>query len=217
MCSRCSELYADITCVLLGVKPALLVDHTTPDAVKLQQALRELHHVGQLSASRDAASTLHLVKAGMDVLLVNAPLVDQLIKADPQNNTPVIYVDISNTLPTPQLATKSTSAAVNTSISAWFTSLRQRHSSPSSLADAFPILSSSSSREAEEEEEEEEGCHLNLCTVFGRLLGYPVVYWFDPMAGYSLEMVELVQHSVTVSHSEGGAHTATLEHLKQAR
>ena len=42
---------------------------------------------------------------------------------------------------------------------------------------------------------------LNLCTLFGQLLGYPVVYCFDSLRGYSLDMVELVCHSVSVTSS----------------
>ena len=45
---------------------------------------------------------------------------------------------------------------------------------------------------------------LNLCTLFGQLLGYPVVYWFDVERGYSLDMVELVCYSVTVTSCDPG-------------
>lgn len=38
----------------------------------------------------------------------------------------------------------------------------------------------------------------NLCSLFGQLLGYPVVYWFDTSKGYSLDMETLVQHCVLV-------------------
>lgn len=43
-----------------------------------------------------------------------------------------------------------------------------------------------------------QGQGVNLCTLFGRLLGYPVVYWFDPDIGHSLNMVDLVCFTVTV-------------------
>ena len=38
----------------------------------------------------------------------------------------------------------------------------------------------------------------NGCTLFGQLLGYPVVYWFDRERGYSLDAVELICYTVTV-------------------
>lgn len=43
------------------------------------------------------------------------------------------------------------------------------------------------------------GCgtaEVNLCSLFGQLLGYPVVYWFDTSKGYNLDMEKLVQHCV---------------------
>jgi hypothetical protein len=40
------------------------------------------------------------------------------------------------------------------------------------------------------------GTGQNLSSLFGQLLGYPVVYWFDTSKGYDLDMVKLVQHSV---------------------
>lgn len=38
----------------------------------------------------------------------------------------------------------------------------------------------------------------NGCTLFGQLLHYPVVYWFDMERGYSLDAVELICYTVTV-------------------
>ena len=40
---------------------------------------------------------------------------------------------------------------------------------------------------------------LNVCTLFGLLLGYPIVYCFDTKRGYSLDMVDLVCYTLTIS------------------
>ena len=39
---------------------------------------------------------------------------------------------------------------------------------------------------------------INFCTVYGYLLGYPVVYWFDEEKGYDMGFKELVRCVVTV-------------------
>ena len=43
-----------------------------------------------------------------------------------------------------------------------------------------------------------EEASINLCTVFGCLLQYPAVYWFNSEKGLCLDMEELVQHRVIV-------------------
>lgn len=54
---------------------------------------------------------------------------------------------------------------------------------------------------------------LNVCTLFGQLLGYPVVYWFDTERGYSLDMVELSCFTVSVCKSDSEASPLNIEQV----
>ena len=54
-----------------------------------------------------------------------------------------------------------------------------------------------------------DGVPLNLCSLFGWLLGYPVVYWFGGSGDHSLHAEELVCHTVEVWSEQG---TTTNKH-----
>ena len=43
---------------------------------------------------------------------------------------------------------------------------------------------------------------LNVCMLFGLLLGYPIVYCFDTKRSYSLDMVDLFCYTLTIRSSD---------------
>ena len=67
---------------------------------------------------------------------------------------------------------------------------------PQVLSLSLPSLSPTSPQSSHFASSEE--ASINLCTVFGCLLQYPAVYWFNSEKGHCLDMEELVQHKVIV-------------------
>ena len=182
-CCKWQQLYNDVICIILELKPALLLDYLRPDAKKLQLLLQEVKSGGTLPQSPN----LIVVKIGEDVLLVNTQGNDCATWSTP---IPLLrahcYVNITKGLELPTLISDKLAANLEQNLESWWRELGNGFQHQCSVKDvAIPIVDSGNSFH-------------NVCTLFGKLLGYPAVYWFDPDQGYSLEMVNLISHTVTV-------------------
>lgn len=201
-CSKWHQLAADVQCVALGLKPAYLLDTLTPDpalfCALLTHVYSELHCDEMWSSGLVAKlwSELRVVSVGSDVLVVNWTAIQELFQ-NPLLH-PCVYVNIGKTASPCQSTSDQTismecSPEVEEKCRQWYSELMatehpQTHVN-SSIANSVKFLSVALPPD------------LNLCTLFGRLLGYPVVYWFPPTAGYNLDMGELLNCRVTASSS----------------
>jgi hypothetical protein len=205
-CSKWHQLAADVQCVALGLKPAYLLDTLTPDPALfcslLTHVSSELHRDEMLSSGLVAKCTwseLRVVSVGSDVLVVNWTAIQELFRKHL-----CVYVNIGKTGGPCQSTGDLTDAHISVERSPevekkcrqWCSELIATEH-PRTDAECFDT--SECSRVKMVSVTLTPG--MNLCTLFGRLLGYPVVYWFPPTAGYSLDLVELVNCHVTASSS----------------
>ena len=201
------QLAVDIECVSLGLKPAYLLDTVRPDGAKLCSLLEEV-----LSSERKQwLKELIVLIVDSDVLLVNWRSLQNVFNRTSGTGSKIfisdhetmarVYVDITQSR-TRTNETRSDHAnehhislengtALATEIEAdcqaWFSSVSAAFQSlPKSKERQLPCLAAAV------------GPRLNICTLFGRVLGYPVVYWFEHFEN-SLDMVELTNYRVTVS------------------
>ena len=191
--SKREHLFCDIAAVLLGIKTALLLDcgHTT--TTKFQVL------VGKTIIEKHAADGRNccIVRVHDDILLVNTVAMKVLWDTTTTTHLGHIYpcyVNVGEELGTSCIVDTNTNTGVLELIEGvcskvWDKLSKTVHkfdtSEEKSSVDLLPVedLGSVTS-------------NFNLCTLFGRLLGYPVVYWFDPNGGYTLDMVPLVQYTV---------------------
>ena len=203
------QLAVDVECVALGLKPAYLLDTVRPDGTKLCSLLEEV-----LSSSERKLwlKELIVLLVDSDVLLVNwrslqnvfnrASDTDSKRLNSDHETMSRVYVDITRSR-THTDGTRSEHASerhislesgttlaseIEGECQMWFSSvLAAVQSLPNSEERQLPCLTTALDP------------RLNVCTLFGKALGYPVVYWFEPVEGYSLDMVELTNYRVTVS------------------
>ncbi len=175
-CHKWHQIYADVTSVLLGLKPSLLLDYLPTDTLRFQLFMQEVLtlHLGHEPPA--SLPKLRILKLDEDVLLTNSDFLIPEWRPE--------FVDITKGIPLPLLVSEEDCSVVNKQLAVWYKDLLQKITEPSEV---LAIVSSSDLSD-----------NVNRCTLFGWLLNYPVVYWFDPEIGYSLSMVELVCYTVTV-------------------
>lgn len=181
------HFHFDILCVLLGIKSAHLVDYFPPAAAaqphKLQLFLQEIL---LLCRSYDCSWTdqnLCIILLEEDVLFVNFTSLVAYRNALPSP----VFVDVTSGKEAPVLMEKQNH--MEELILSTF-DVMERHFSAHSDG-SIPII-----RHCCHGDHSADGVTDNLCSLFGQLLGYPVVYWFDTSKGYNLDMERLVRHSV---------------------
>lgn len=194
--SKSNRFYHDISCAVLGIKPAHLLDYIVPpDPVKLQAYLQELLNP---PGSCDRSQDLCILLIEQDVLFINYT---SLLSLGKINRDATIFVDITSDLKKPVLIKElQTFDILERSLSSCI-EVMDKHfcSSSQSTGCSIPILHHNSSSSSVTVQAQGE----NVCTLFGWLLGYPVVYWFDPVKGYSLVMETLVRHSLLLWRRKG--------------
>ena len=174
------QLYTDVRCVALGLKPAFLLDYVAPDAQKIQALLEDVSvHSGDLC----------ILTVGEDVLLTNERCFSAVLsETATEQKQHFEYVDVTKGLQSPCLLAEEKRTELNKEFTSWcedMTLKLQMEKRVEPDVHHIPILATP-------------GIVKNTCTSFGQLVGYPVVYWFDTERGFSLDMVELVQHSFSV-------------------
>ena len=188
--SKRKQFCSDVKHTLLGFKPALLIDCLCPDAPRIQQFLQELIQLG-LPCDTQNCSVISIVVIGEDVLIVNHSAMSGLV----MSGSRPIFLDVTKGNTQPIIMDGSKGQPI---ISFSHQLLPETlHNSQVEIAPivAFPMPTSASLSAHTNPEPVP-----NLCSVFGYLLHYPVVYWFDTEKGHALDMEELLLHRVTISH-----------------
>lgn len=184
------RLYADVVCVLLGLKPALLVDYIPTDGPKFGSFLQDV--LGNESILTAAHSPkLCVFQLGDDTVLSNVEYLG--LTPECSGGTSVQYVDIAKDMRQPCVLPLEAAKAREEEYLKWCGTVKERLNKQEAVDGSrdklyIPMVRGESS---------DFKCQ-NLCTLFGRLLGYPVVYWFEPEKSYSLDMVDLVCYSVAI-------------------
>lgn len=197
-CNRWSQLAADVQCVAVGLKPAYLLDSLQPDGPKLCSLLEDV-----LSSTHEGNQWLRelcILVVNSDVLLVNWSAVQNTFGGSGKSNTYIISTKPTLTPGSHSMAepdeyirveyASALAAQIEKEASVWYTNM---------LAEVGRVYSSNSEEKLLQCVDTVVPPGMNVCTLFGRLLGYPVIYWFDPVQGYSLDMVELANYCVVVS------------------
>lgn len=204
-CSKWRQLATDVQCVVLGLKPAYLLDCLEPHAPKLCSVVEDALHLqrrwtnGEDEECEQTLRVFRIVSVGSDVLVVNWDCLREAFKL--QGQADCSFVDVSK--PHPAQPTRSRGllrresalvASIEEEMNSWYSYLLAEddklHLSPSKNGKLLKLLSTAVLP------------GLNVCTLFGRLLGYPVVYWFDPAVGYSLDMTELKLYHIHLTGPE---------------
>ena len=213
---RRRRFHLDVSCVALGIKSAHLVDYLHQDPMRLQAFLQGQATIPLTSSSRDQTpqaqqqqqtahhhqpKDLFILTINDDILIVNRTSLRNL-----SERPPPIFVDVTRGRSPSIMSPPDVARIEKTTLNCLDKFLQLPDSDK-----PVPIISHSQ-RYEEEGVEEEEGkvCggtldwDVNVCSLFGLLLGYPVVYWFDVKFGYDLEMESLVQHMVQARWKGGG-------------
>ena len=209
-CSKWQQLAVDVECVATGLKPAYLLDSLPPNPRLFCSFLDYVLSESQRSAvMRQWLHELRVVTIGDDVLVINKTAVGELF----QNSC--VYVDISKSesrakseQPDAHIRIRS-SSDVEEQCRHWYSTMVATDELQQSKADddgpskAGSVMLLSVPLQPD----------LNVCSLFGRLLGYPVVYWFPPSTDYCLDTVDLMRHQVTLSSSNHGIEKVSLSIL----
>lgn len=159
-------LRATLTAVDIGLKPCLLFDTATVPAAALAA------WVAALTDERLVASRLEVVVVELDLFIINrAALEAHLDRIEDHPTDALLAVDVSARLEAPKIVDLQHST--NECLQACVRCLRN---GPDSSGYSTVQMSES----------------VNRTTLFGLLLGYPVLYWYDDdNAGNCLGMVTL--------------------------
>lgn len=193
-----AQLKVDMLCLTHGLKPSLLVDYLPQDLHRLQQFLED---IDLPRCCRNAhTGDLCIVDVEQNILITTLSHLKRLTEslkstASPDTSTGTMYVDITQHLPSPRVVSPETSVLVRHQLLTWCRAVSCK----------LKLVTTDSERAREHHIPAIEAPPLpgpqsppNLCSLFGQLLGYPTVYWFDTEKDYSLSMVDLVHHSLTV-------------------
>lgn len=186
--SQSLDLAAQVTAVDLGLKPALLYDGNGAGVEQVQRYLSDLQSVGLLSGS-----LLTVELAGNSVVINVSAVSSHLERA--LTDCSVAGVDVGSSLERPFMADPQTQLKSTLQhLQRLVGDLRlQQPQQP------FRVGSRSAG--------------WNLCTVFGLLLGYPVVYCFDQTESFEncLSMTPLTLTTASVRwRADGAGHTCCL-------
>ncbi|KAI5628397.1 UPF0739 protein C1orf74-like [Silurus asotus] len=173
--SLCLDIALQIIAVDLGLKPAVLYDFNGACAEQIEQYIRSLQEVGELT------TTIQIHSINENCLVVNSNrMKEHLSEVLKKNN--VLIVDVCPWKEQPCLIVmdSSTKRMVKDMLD-FITDKDNKHPSVSVVT-------------------EELYDQWNLCTLFGILLGYPASYWFDQVQSVEncLTMTPLVVNKVWV-------------------
>lgn len=173
------RIWMDVWCVVNGIKLTWLVDYLPLDATKLHQLLEDSRSAGIFTIQDHSLVILML---NNDLLVINTAI----LLARP----PTVFIDVSSKLDKPVVVSECVWESVRCAIQV----IHGAITAAKSCSDGQLLIVSQLTLTDE----------VNLCTIFGWLLGYPVVYWFDD--GHSdshdcVSMQHLVCYSVTASNA----------------
>lgn len=187
----CDDVIPLLVAVDQGVKPSLLWDVCTADTSDLLSLLNQARSKGLL------VSKLVLVELGLDVLIVNVPAVTRALVSI-TGASPTWLIDISAA--EPKVASTETHQEFLAHLTSLMTQLNMDDEDKDDSSSA-PRMSSQQNdlQGAPSDEENPSGPasaqkdikalevklpdDINLSTVFGCMLGYPHIYWWEGESG----------------------------------
>lgn len=155
------DLAAQVCAVSLGLKPSLLYDMNSANAEQLREYLSSLQSLQLVSKS------LLVMSLSGNCFVVNPGSLKTNIQRVLHDSS-VIMVDVGHSLESPAITDLQKCKLM---------SVGQKLQI---LLEEFQQLKEAEKPLYVEEESED----WNLCSVFGLLLGYPVIYWFDQTMGF---------------------------------
>lgn len=172
----CIDLAVQVLAVDLGIKPAFLYDINNACAEQIQQYVNSLQKAGSLT------DTLQIISISGNTLIVNSNLMKAHL-VEVLEKKSLLTVDVGLWKKQPSLITMDS---------------KTKHM----VKAVLEVFDNINTHDSVLKVIDEEMCdRWNLCTLFGILLGYPVVYWFDQEQSYEncLSMVPLVVNKILVS------------------
>ncbi|XP_040279955.1 UPF0739 protein C1orf74 homolog [Bufo bufo] len=150
------RLAAEILAVDCGLKPCFLYDLGAVDVLQIQRYLKELHQIGFIQGP------LHILNMEGTTLIINVPRAASYL-AMLLNSGDLQVMDVSATLKHPELCASDRLWIIQSELSDLLTHLTPYQSELPGAISAAEIPTTG----------------WNLCTIFGCLLNYPAVYWFE--------------------------------------
>ena len=167
------RLWMDVWCVINGIKTAWLVDYLPLNESKLYRLLEESMLRGIFTLQGHSLAILTL---NSDLLLIST----SITLVNNAGSLPT-FVDISEKPGQPSVIANCMWESIEATIQSI-----QAMVTAGPAEKLFSVHLTVPS-------------HVNLCTVFGWLLGYPIVYWFDGSAQCTME--QLLCYSASVSNN----------------
>ncbi|XP_031548788.1 UPF0739 protein C1orf74 homolog [Actinia tenebrosa] len=168
------SLMMDIILICIGLKPSLLFDYCFIDPIKVVHLLEDLHKSGMTTL------VLDVVVLGQDFFITD---INVLLKAMNKNLKLKSFslIDVTGNLEQPRAVTEEIETTVCRQIGDLLIQLDQKSHLPGIPEEHFYNV------DLQEE--------WNLSTMFGFLLCYPVIYWFDSKyQSNCLSLVPLLLH-----------------------
>lgn len=179
------RLAAEILAVDCNLKPCFLYDLGAADILQIQRYLKELHHIGFIHGP------LHILNIEGNILIINVPRATSYL-AMLLNSGELHVIDVSSTLKHPEVFAQDSLWSIQSQLLDLLTLLTPYQSElPGSISTA-----------------EIPSTKWNLCTIFGFLLHYPAVYWFDTARNFEncLSFTPLKRVTVETTCSKIGRH-----------
>ncbi|KAM5181644.1 UPF0739 protein C1orf74 homolog isoform 1-T5 [Mantella aurantiaca] len=150
------KLAAEILFVDCGLKPAFLYDLSGAGVLQIQGYLKELHQLGFISGP------LHVLNMADTIVIINvSSTVSYLSSLLEREDLHVI--DVSAQLKQPEMFNQDRLCQIRSHLSDLLVLLKPHQDTQPGIISAADITCP----------------EWNLCTMFGFLLHFPVVYWFD--------------------------------------
>ena len=180
--SASQRIWMDLWCVINGIKSAWLVDYLPLDVTKMRQLLEDSKSAGIFAIQEHSVAILML---NSDVLVVNTAIE---FVATP----PTMFIDVSVKLDKPVVMSECVWESVTCAIQAIHGAITDAAETCSEQLLVLPQLTLADD--------------VNLSTIFGWLLGYPVVYWFDsnssPNTLNHVSLTSLLCYSTIISNAQ---------------
>ncbi|XP_075706812.1 UPF0739 protein C1orf74 homolog [Rhinoderma darwinii] len=179
------RLAAETLAVDCGLKPCFLYDLGAADVSQIQGYLKQLHQVGFLQGP------LHILNLAGTILLINVPKATSCL-AMLLNSGELHVIDVSAKLKHPEVFAQDRLWKIHSQLSDLLKHLTPYQSEPPGTVSIADIPAT----------------EWNLCTMFGFLLHYPAVYWFDTSRNFEncLSFTPLKHVTVKTTCSKIGLH-----------
>ena len=177
------RIWMDVWCVVNGIKLAWLVDYLPLDVTKMRQLLEDSVSAGVFTIQDHSLAILML---NSDLLVINTAM--EL--ATPPTTT--MFIDISTKLDKLVVVSECEWEHVSSAVREIQRAITSAAAGKSCAGQLVAVTEVTLAQD------------VNLSTVFGWLLGYPVVYWFDNSSPSSWDdcVSRLVRYTVIVSNAQ---------------